>query len=383
MFILFTCITAIFFAFNIGASGAAASMGIAYGSGAMPIRKIAQIFCGFGVLLGAVLGGGGVVKTIGSGIVPDEIITIHLALIILVSASITLFFANLGGIPLSTSEVTVGAVVGVGMAFQTLFINKIIIIVLFWLLIPFLAFLFSFCLNKAIKLINKKLSFLVNRSWKRILSFLVILTGFLEAFSAGMNNVANSVGPLVAANIITVEKGTMLGGISVALGVIILGGKVIETNGKRITNFSLLQGSAISGIGATLVIIASLFGIPVPQTQITTCSILGIGASDNGKDMWKKAIILKLIKTWVLSPFISLFISYSLVEIFIFHRFFYAVILSIPIFIFSIFSLKIKNKENQFTLLKIEKKTRLSKLSFASIRSKRRRLQSTKYKEYP
>src|SRR5690625_2537637 len=94
-----------------------------------------------------------------------------------------------------------------------------------------------------------------------------------------MNNVANSVGPLVAANIITVEKGTMLGGVSVALGVIILGGKVIETNGKRITNFSLLQGSAISGIGATLVIITYLFGIPVPQTQITTCSILGIGAS--------------------------------------------------------------------------------------------------------
>src|SRR5690625_916748 len=155
MFILFTCITAIFFAFNIGASGAAASMGIAYGSGAMPIRKIAQIFCGFGVLLGAVLGGGGVVKTIGSGIVPDEIITIHLALIILVSASITLFFANLGGIPLSTSEVTVGSVVGVGLAFQTLFVSKIMIIVLFWLLIPFLAFLFAFSVNKTIKLLNK------------------------------------------------------------------------------------------------------------------------------------------------------------------------------------------------------------------------------------
>src|SRR5690625_903989 len=88
MFILFTCITARLFAFNIGASCAAASMGSAYGSGAMPIRKIAQFICGFGVLLGAVLGGGEVVKTIGSGIVPDEIITIHLALIILVSASI-------------------------------------------------------------------------------------------------------------------------------------------------------------------------------------------------------------------------------------------------------------------------------------------------------
>src|SRR5690625_6796333 len=95
--------------------------------------------------------------------------------------------------------------------------------------------------------------------------------------------------------------------------------------------------------------------------------------------MWKKAIILKLIKTWVLSPFISLFISYSLVEIFIFQRFFYAVILFIPIFVFSIFSLKIKNKENQFAPLKINKKNRMTKPSFVAIDSKNLRLQSTKY----
>src|SRR5690625_1510879 len=218
MFILFTCIIAIFFAVNIGASGAAASMGIAYGLGAMPIKIIALIICGSGILLGAVLGGGKVVKTIGSGIVPDEMITIHIALIILVSASITLFFANISGIPLSTSEVAVGAVVGVGIAFKTLFVKKVFIIVLFWLLIPFLAFWIAFFMNKAIKIINKRITFLVNKSWVKILAFLVISTGFLEAFSAGMNNVANSVGPLVAAGIISVDRGTLLGGLFVALG---------------------------------------------------------------------------------------------------------------------------------------------------------------------
>ncbi|MDI5789705.1 hypothetical protein PO124_18685 [Bacillus licheniformis] len=41
-----------------------------------------------------------------------------------------------------------------------------------------------------------------------------------------------------------------------------------------------MQGSCVSGLGASLVIGASLFGIPVPQTQITTCSIIGIGLSE-------------------------------------------------------------------------------------------------------
>ncbi|MFD2046519.1 anion permease [Ornithinibacillus salinisoli] len=310
-------IIAFFFAINIGASGAAASMGIAYGSKAVKTKKIALIICGVGVFFGAVLGGGEVVKTLGSEIIPDTIISLQVALIILSSASISLFIANLSGIPLSTSEVTVGAVVGVGIAFQVLFVDTLIIIVMYWILVPLIAFLLAYFANNAIQILQRKHPILTKDKWKKYLAVAVILTGFLEAFSAGMNNVANSVGPLVAAGLISISQGTLYGGVCVALGAIFLGRKVIETNGKRITNLSLLQGGVVSGIGATLVIIASLFGIPVPHTQVTTCSILGVGVSDNGRELWKKAIITKLVKTWLISPFFSLVISYNLVKVFI------------------------------------------------------------------
>ncbi|MUK90394.1 inorganic phosphate transporter [Ornithinibacillus sp. L9] len=313
MIIILLFFVAFFFAINIGASGAAASMGIAYGSKAVSNRKMALLICGIGVFLGAILGGGEVVKTLGSEIVPDHMISIKIALIILSSASISLFIANLSGIPLSTSEVTVGAVVGVGIAFQVLYVNTLLMIVLFWLFVPFIAFLLAFITNKGIQRLQPTLQ---GKSTK-LLAIAVILTGFLEAFSAGMNNVANSVGPLVAAGLLSIEQGTFYGGIFVALGAIFLGGKVIETNGKKITKLTLLQGGAVSGIGATLVIIASIFGIPVPHTQITTCSILGVGVSAHGKALFKKSIITKLVKTWVLSPFFSLILSYNLVKIFI------------------------------------------------------------------
>lgn len=46
--------------------------------------------------------------------------------------------------------------------------------------------------------------------WKKGLMLLVIVAGFIEAFSAGMNNVANAVGPLVGANLIGTGQGKSL-----------------------------------------------------------------------------------------------------------------------------------------------------------------------------
>ena len=64
-------IVALFFAMNIGASGAAASVSVAYGSGAIQTRKRALLLCAIAIFLGAVIGGGEVAETIGTGIIPQ------------------------------------------------------------------------------------------------------------------------------------------------------------------------------------------------------------------------------------------------------------------------------------------------------------------------
>ncbi|MFC2949786.1 inorganic phosphate transporter [Virgibacillus sediminis] len=308
------CLIAFFFAMNIGASGAAASMGVAYGTGAVTSRKKALFLCGIGVFLGAALGGSHVAETLGSEVVPEEIITIPVALMILVSASLSLFLANLSGIPLSTSEVTVGAVTGVGIAYNALHIDTLMVIVLCWILVPILGFSLAIAANKWINVAERKLPFLEKRKSFKAIAAIVVLIGFLEAISAGMNNVANAVSPLIASGVIGLDQGIIAGGLIIALGAFVLGARVMETNGKKITKLSLLQGGAVSGIGASIVITASFFGIPVPHTQITTSSILGIAVSDQGKEIWRSSIVTKLLKTWVLSPFFSLVISYSLVK---------------------------------------------------------------------
>lgn len=351
VYIVFSMLVALFFAMNMGASGAAASMGVAYGSGAVSNKRLALVICAIGVFSGAAIGGGEVVKTIGSGIIPSSIISAQIALIILLAATLTLFIANLMGIPLSTSEVTVGAIVGVGIAFQSVHIHKLFIVVSFWLIIPFIAFgltfMAGFLLSKW-----KKANEYRHARWGKGLKILLIFTGFMEAFSAGMNNVSNAVGPLVGAGLISISSGTLLGGIFIALGALFLGGRVIETNGKRITNLSLIQGSTVSGLGALLVIICSLLGMPVPITQITTAGIFGIGVAEHGMKLWQKDIIKRMLKVWLVSPIFSLVISYGTIKLF-FEWDFYTVVAILCVFLATIGTMSLlkssKNEEKETT----------------------------------
>jgi sulfate permease len=320
MFIIVAIAISLFFAMNIGASGAAASMGVAYGSGAITNKRIALVIVAVGIFLGAYLGGGEVVKTLGSGIVPKDMMTVQLVVIILISATVTLFGANLMSIPLSTSEVTVGSVIGIGVAYQVLQVEKIAIILLFWVLIPLISFFVAYGAGYLIRFLEKRDSRwkgMGSGRWKKPLIVLVICAGFVEAFSAGMNNVANAVGSLVGAGLMSIDSGVFWGGLFVSIGAILFGGRVLETNGKKITNLSLLQGIVISGTGGLLVIISSLFGIPVPLTQVTTTAILGIGTADHGFQLWQKGIITKTLRVWTVSPLLSMVVSFTLVKIFI------------------------------------------------------------------
>ncbi|KQL45598.1 sulfate permease [Brevibacillus choshinensis] len=310
---------ALFFAMNIGASGTAASMGAAYGSGAVPNKRVAMALVAVAALLGAVIGGGEVVKTISGGIIPTSLMIVETVVIVLASATLTLFGANLLGVPLSTSEVTVGSIVGVGLAYQSIYLMNLLVIVSFWLLVPAVAFFGAYLVGKLIHRVNQRYPDLQKpgTTGERWLRWLLVACGLYEAFSAGMNNVANAVGPLVGAGLMSTSSGIWMGGVAVAIGCLWLGGKVLETNGKKITSLSLLQGSAVSATGGTLVIFASLFGIPVPLTQATTCAILGVGTAENGFKLWQKGIIKQILMVWIVSPVSSLVVSFAFVHVFL------------------------------------------------------------------
>lgn len=308
---------ALFFAMNIGASGTAAAMGPAYGSGAIKTKRAAMLIVAACAFLGA-LSGGEVVRTIGGGIIPSEIINVEVTVIILAAACLTLFIANLLGIPLSTSEVVVGSLVGAGIAFQAVYFDRLFIIVSFWVIVPVVAFFLAIGAGVLIRFLEKRFPSLKGKGkWHKWLVYLLVISGAFEAYAAGMNNVANAVGPLVGAGLIDINSAVIVGGLFVSFGAVVLGGKVLETNGKKITRLSLLQGSAVSMTGGTLVVIASIFGLPVPLTQVTTSAIVGIGTVNSGLKVLQKDIIKKIAMVWVVSPVFSLVICYGLIILFL------------------------------------------------------------------
>lgn len=314
-FELAAIIIALFFAMNIGASGSAASMGAAYGAGAVKKRRAALLLVGAALFAGAFVGSGEVVKTIGEGIIPTNILSVEITVVVLAAACVTLFLANVLGIPLSTSEVTVGSIVGAGIAYQSLYLGNIMIILLIWLIFPFAAYGMTYVLGKMVPAAEKKLESIQDKAFvQKALVVLLISAGCYEAFSAGMNNVANAAGPLVGAGILEAGTAILWGGLFVSLGAVLLGGKVLETNAKKITDLSLLQGSLVSFTSGTLVLIASVLGMPVPLTQATTMSIIGIGASKSGMSLWKSAVVKRILLIWIISPVSSMVVSYLLIQ---------------------------------------------------------------------
>lgn len=307
---------ALLFAMNIGGSGAAATMGIVYGTGAIRSKRRTLIICSIGIFLGAAFGSRKVIETIGTGLIDVDLLNATSVVIILGSACTSLFIANMIGIPLSTSEVTVGAVIGFGFVYRSIYVESVVNIVLWWMITPLIAFLIVYVAILFYKKLIIKLPHKFHIKKQYIVLF-VIFAGFLEALAAGMNNVANAVGPLVGAAMIPSSLAMGLGGVFIAIGAIVFGGKVLDTNGKKITKISIHDGLIVSLTSAGITIIASICGIPIPMTQVTTSAIVGVGVANEGKIIFQQPIFKRIMIVWILSPLLSFFIAYYMVQIFI------------------------------------------------------------------
>lgn len=178
---------------NIGANDAANCIGTSVGSGLLSYRKGILLVAVF-VVVGALLQGQNVMKTIGKGIVTEQL-PVAAVLAALVSASLFVTLATWFKLPVSTSQAIVGGVAGVGFS-TGLEVNltKLATIAQIWVVCPFLTGLLAFVFYKL-------LSFPVNKIqrpqlWDRVVGMLLVGSAAYVAFSLGANDVGNSVGPL-------------------------------------------------------------------------------------------------------------------------------------------------------------------------------------------
>lgn len=309
-------IIALLFAMNIGGSGTAAAMGEVYGSKAAG-KRAALLLVALMAAAGAALGSGEVVRTISGGIVPQDLFSPALVLIVLTAATVTLGAANLLGIPLSTSEVTVGALIGVGLAYEALLVGNVLRIVQVWIWVPLLALVLAYLAGRLLYAapVQVRLGRLATPRVRRLAALALVGGGCCQALAAGMNNAANAIGPVAAIAPLAQGWLGLTGGLALAAGALLFGGRVLETNGRGLTDFGLGGGIVVSFAGGALVVGASLLGYPVPLTQVTTLGIIGVGLARGGLAAVNGATVQKVVRTWVLSPLLAAALSYGLVAL--------------------------------------------------------------------
>lgn len=317
MFILVLVIVVIF-AMSMGASNLAPSFAALFGAGLIKHKQAVGLFTIF-VLAGAVLAGHKVVNTLGREIVPAQYMSLEVVIVILIAAVAGLIIANILRVPESTSWTTVFAISGVGFGLQQVKTATLLRIAPFWLVLPVLGFVLTYFIYKIIyppRFSNLWLYQALFNNEKKM-RILAIISCCYIAFSAGTNNVANAVGPLSGAGLIDPLLGLGLVGLLFGLGGLLFGQRIMKTLGTDIVPLGLISSSVIGIVTASLLLFASLMGIPQSLVQLSALSVMAVGVVKHERHILKEAASRRIFLTWLITPILSFALGYGLAKIFL------------------------------------------------------------------
>ncbi|WP_028588609.1 inorganic phosphate transporter [Desulfocurvus vexinensis] len=138
-----------------------------------------------------------------------------------------------------------------------------------------------------------------------------IFTSCYVALSQGANDVANAVGPIAAIYVLAKQGALLakadvplwllgLGGLGIALGICVLGHKVMATVGEKITTLTNTRGFAVDFAAATTVLVASKLGLPVSTTHAAVGAVTGVGLA-RGFRAVDFGVLGKIVVYWLLT----------------------------------------------------------------------------------
>ena len=327
----------LFLGWSLGANDAANVFGTAVGT-RMIRFKTAAIVCGLFIILGAVISGAGTTETLGK---LGSINALPGAFAACVSAGLAVYIMTKSGLPVSTTQAIVGAIIGWNIYTGSSTNFKILFTILStWVLCPIItaliAMLFFICMKKILK--NTNWHILRLDAYTRSA---LLIAGAFGAYSLGANNIANVMGVFVPISPFTdislsyfvtfssTEQLFLLGGIAIAVGVFTYSKKVMFTVGNDLLKMSpvaafivviahsiVLFLFASKGISNFLISmnLPAIPLVPVSSSQAIVGAVIGIGILKGGKEVqWN--IAGKITIGWVVLPIIAALICLALLFI--------------------------------------------------------------------
>ena len=149
----------------------------------------------------------------------------------------------------------------------------------------------------------------ISRATFIMFSWMQVFTASAFAFSHGANDIANAVGPFAA--VLDVLRTGEIGqeaavptavlvafGIALVSGLWFVGRKVIHTVGTGLTAMHPSSGFAAELAAATIVLLASVLGLPVSSTHILIGAVLGVGIVNHAAN-WK--LMRPIFLAWIIT----------------------------------------------------------------------------------
>jgi PiT family inorganic phosphate transporter len=292
----------IFLGWSLGANDAANTFGSAVSSKMLRFWTAAVLAAIF-VILGAILEGRAGIETL-QGLTQ---LTLKKATVASVAAAITVTLMTVLGLPVSTSQAAVGAILGIGFLNRQLDLTGLSKVVACWIGTPVGGLFIAIIIYKLLSEVFNRLNIDLFRT-DILIRFLLIAAGSYAAYALGANNVANVTAVFVGAGQISVFSATLIGGLSIALGILTFSRSVMETIGKKLVRLDPFSALIVVLAEAITVHFFTFVGVPVSTSQAVIGAVLGVGVV-KGANTVSRRTLTNILFGWFLTPAIACFIA--------------------------------------------------------------------------
>jgi PiT family inorganic phosphate transporter len=290
----------------------------------------AVIMAGVLNLVGALVVGTAVAKTIAEGIVDPQIVGLDTVAAAVLGATLWALGAQYLGLPSSESHALVAGLLGAGFATGGLDALE-------WegtsksLLGLVTSPLGGFLMGLILMVLVYRIFVRVRRSTvARVFGRAQVLSAAFMAFSHGTNDAQKTMG-IIALTIALNEAGTV-GKVSeltiapwiivsaalvMGVGTMVGGWRVVRTMGMRMTHLEPVQGFAAETGAATVITVAARLGIPVSTTHAIGSAIMGVGTTKRFSAV-RWGVAGQVVAAWILTWPSCALLGYGFEKVFTF-----------------------------------------------------------------
>jgi len=263
---------------------------------------LASIF----VVLGALLEGQAGIETLQS----LTELTLKMAVVSSVAAAVTVTIMTVLRLPVSTSQAAVGAILGIGFVNKQVNIAGLGKVIACWFGTPIGGLLIAIVLYRLLAVVYNRSRIDMFES-DILLRLSLIVAGSYAAYALGANNVANVTAVFVGAGQLTVFAAALVGGLSIALGILTFSRGVMETVGRKLVRLDPFSALVVVLSEAITVHIYTVLGVPVSTSQAVIGAVLGVGIV-KGINTVSRRTLTNIFIGWFFTPVVACFIAITI-----------------------------------------------------------------------